>query len=199
MKYILEIEDEPFIQEKKENKNQLWKSKIFDSLVFDAAGLERLTPLTDEYCIERVKKTGWLQKYICDMYDTWEAKINNDLFDEGAEFGWNMAFEIFNLKDSQLEAAGIREDFNKLTCKEVIDKYDVYLSKKFHNLQIGDVAEDEKGQRYLVVGIDEHNYICISGQDFETVYFGKECDALIKVPYESKDVNKIKKEICKAV
>ena len=192
-KFIIEIEEVPFIQRTALNgERELWKAKGFNSLVFDQNGLEKLKPLTDDYCIERAKQTGWFQKYICDMYDNWESKSSTEAFDEGAEFGWNMAFEISNLEDSQLEAAGIRGDFNKLTCKEAVDKYDAYLVKQSHDLQIGDVVEDEKSERYLVVDIKEHSYVCMSGRDFETAYFGKKCDGLTKVPHESKDMDKIK-------
>ena len=42
-KYILEIEDEPFVQ----NGKKLWKSKQFASLVFDQNGLDMLTPYSE--------------------------------------------------------------------------------------------------------------------------------------------------------
>lgn len=39
-KYIIEFEDEPFVQ----NGKELWKTKNFASLVFDQNGINRLTP-----------------------------------------------------------------------------------------------------------------------------------------------------------
>lgn len=49
MKYIIEIEDVPFtVRSTHTNEEEkLWRAKGFNSLVFDEAGLARLTPLED--------------------------------------------------------------------------------------------------------------------------------------------------------
>jgi hypothetical protein len=57
MKYIIEIEDEPFGRNDDpvipHGMDELWRAKGFRSLVFDKNGLEKLTPLSDIEDLQR--------------------------------------------------------------------------------------------------------------------------------------------------
>lgn len=64
MKYIIEIEDEPFGRNDDpvipHGMDELWRAKGFRSLVFDKNGLEKLTPLND---IEDLQRSAYQKGY----------------------------------------------------------------------------------------------------------------------------------------
>ena len=57
MKYIIEIEEEPF--ESPGSEQRLWKSTEFNSLVFDKTGLEKLTPYDESAAEQRGQEEAW--------------------------------------------------------------------------------------------------------------------------------------------
>ena len=68
MKYIIEIEEMPFISEGSEM--QLFKATEFNSLVFDRNGLEKLTPYDESAAEQRGREEAWeLIKAIGKMSD----------------------------------------------------------------------------------------------------------------------------------
>ena len=52
-KYIIELEDKPFLN--CDNSSEVWRVKGFNALFFDQNGIERLTPY-DEYNVCNTKK-----------------------------------------------------------------------------------------------------------------------------------------------
>lgn len=62
-KYIIEIEDEPFVRQSCLHGEQgLYKCTAFNSLVFDKNGINKLTPLTVDTAIAYLNETGWSQR-----------------------------------------------------------------------------------------------------------------------------------------
>ena len=207
-KYVIEIEEQPFVQQTAlKGEKTLYKSKEFNSLVFDQNGIDRLTTLTKEYCIEYLQSDGWMQNH--DLELTAIRNYNLDcatraeeqlIWDKGAETAWKLAQKIVNSATGNHpdHDFGVYKAFNANSWGEIITSHSYDEARTIFNdykseIQIGDVVEDDHEIRYLVTDITSECYVCLSGEDFEPVYFGRTCGAITKIPNESKDVAKVAK------
>ena len=132
MKYIIEIEDQPFVQHCFLNgESALYRAKGFKSLVFDEYGIDKLKEFDEDACVEHLRFTGWMQNHdneIISCVDEEDIKAEKELWDEGVRFGFQMAHKIAELEDSELIKAGIRLDYTSDDAESVITKYCVYKS-----------------------------------------------------------------------
>lgn len=88
-KYIIELEDKPF---HKGNGDFLYRVKGFNSLVFDMAGISKLTPYT-EPDLEQIRKEAYQRGY-CDALEK-HCEICEEKHDaeEAYQQGLNDAWE----------------------------------------------------------------------------------------------------------
>lgn len=131
MKYIIEIEDEPF----ERGSKKLYRTSGFNSLVFDAEGLRRLKPYDESEAEMRGAEKAW-------------GIFKNILLDvDDGGMSYDEIYECF----------GFRELTNvaKLSYQEVAEKYEAW-TKKHDEIRVGDEIENlamiyEKG---IVIEID---------------------------------------------
>lgn len=132
MKYIIEIEDQPFVQHCFLNgESAVYRAKGFKSLVFDECGLEKLKPFNDDACIDHLKFTGWMKRHdnmVIDCFGEENVKSIKESWDDGMRYGFQMAHRIAELEDSELIKAGIGLDYTSDDAESVITKYCVYKS-----------------------------------------------------------------------
>lgn len=88
MKYIIDLE---------RYNGQLMKASQFNTLFFDGYGLERLTKLTDEVCIEHLQKSGWMPKHdkaMCEQGNIIGKQRNEEEYNRGLKDAWEAARKI---------------------------------------------------------------------------------------------------------
>ena len=66
MKYIIDLE--PFMRYG-DTFPLLWQARGFRTLFFDQYGLEKLTSLSDEYCIDHLNESGWMPDHDKAIYN----------------------------------------------------------------------------------------------------------------------------------
>lgn len=99
MKYIIDLE--PLLQDSKA-VTTLWIANGFRTLVFDQEGKRRLTPLSDDICIEQLRASCWMQRHDKEMYDHGysdglDVMKNTDgaeVYAEGMHDAWSAARRI---------------------------------------------------------------------------------------------------------
>lgn len=132
MKYIIEIEDEPF----ERGSKKLYRTSGFNSLVFDAEGLKRLKPYDESDAEMRGAEKAWeLAQRIWGEPDGNEMRVDEVL-------------ECFGC-----ECMG---DVMELSYQEVAEKYEAWTNRR-DEIRVGDEIENlamiyEKG---IVIEIDE--------------------------------------------
>lgn len=99
MKCIIELEPFTFDED---IFPVLWQAKGFRTLFFDNYGVGKLTPLSDDSCIEHLQETGWMQNHDKEIYDHGRTDGTNDIaasisyaraagYDDGYNDGYNAA------------------------------------------------------------------------------------------------------------
>lgn len=114
MKYIIDIEDIPFIRDE-----SLYRAKGFKSLVFDKIGLEKLTPYkpVDPDAIEKARKAG--------QDEAWELAYKLDaMFIEN----WKECFNKTYTTDHK----------QKMSYAETREKYEAWKKKQKEEIHVGD-------------------------------------------------------------
>lgn len=138
MKYIIELEDQPF----ERGSEKLYRTSGFNSLVFDAEGLRRLKPYDESEAEMRGAEKAWgISK-----------NILLDIDDGGMSY------------DEIYECFGLRELTNvaKLSYQEVAEKYEAWV-KKHDEIRVG----DEVGSKVfnitgVVTSLSEDRLIVVS-------------------------------------
>lgn len=151
MKYIIEIENEPFGRNDDpvipHGMDELYRAKGFKSLVFDKNGLNKLTPYT-EPDREIIEDEVWelARRIICPS-DCCEDSISAH------------TKEIFNK-----EGWEIRGIFNDLSYQEAKSKYETWLKQK-DEIHVGDevIPTDTQYDTMIVTRIwmDDHSRDCL--------------------------------------
>lgn len=113
MKYIIEIEDEPF----ERGSKKLYRTSGFNSLVFDAEGLRRLKPYDESEAEMR------------DVEKAWEIVRKIFLYTDNGGMSYDEIYECFGLHDF--------ESIAKLSYQEVAEKYEAW-TKKHDEIRVGD-------------------------------------------------------------
>lgn len=138
MKYIIEIEDEPF----EHGSKKLYRTSGFNSLVFDAEGLRRLKPYDESEAEMRGAEKAWEMAY--KLYAPFgEGGMSNDELRE-----------CFN-------SASLTK-ITKMPYQEVAEKYEAW-TKKHDEIRVG----DEVGSKVfnitgVVTSLSEDRLIVIS-------------------------------------
>lgn len=153
MKYIIEIENEPFGRNDDpvipHGMDELYRAKGFKSLVFDKNGLDKLTPYT-EPDHKAIEDEVW--SMVKDIV------LNMTPDDYRAYFGVNDAESIFKL----------------CGCLETIDKYGAWKKQKYH-IRVGDEVEYEDckfvvtaeiGNKYHGIHSSNGNIVCFGEGDY---------------------------------
>lgn len=175
MKYIIEIENEPFGRNDDpffpHGMDELYRAKGFKSLVFDQGGLDKLTPYT-----ETDRKAIDLQ-HAHDIENV--ARMN---YSKGAEEAWELARRIICPSDCCEDSisAYTKEIFNKdgweirgifkdLPYQEAKSKYEAWKKQKAE-IRVGDEVKENSGLwTGVVVGFDEVDDLIIMDRS------GKSC------------------------
>lgn len=110
MKYIIEIEDEPF----ERGSKSLYKTNGFNSLVFDAEGLRRLKPYDESEAERQGAEKAW----------GIARKIMLSVGDGG-------------MTVSEIEECFDCDDIAKLSYQEVAEKYEAWTNRR-DEIRVGD-------------------------------------------------------------
>ena len=160
MKYIIEIEDEPFVRlSALFGEEGLYRAKGFNSLVFDQFGLDKLTPLDKE--LEEAYQKG---------FEAGQHEATTLEYQQGLDDAWNAARKICNEpEDGGLPASAVVELFGRngsiLGCsaQNAINKLKAYEERqKADEIKVGDevcfvFAGGETIEPFIVFSIKDDN------------------------------------------
>lgn len=142
MKYIIEIENEPFGRNDDpffpHGMDELYRAKGFKSLVFDKNGLDKLTPYT-----EPDRKAVDLQ-YAHDIENV--ARMN---YNEGAKDAWEFCMNTDWSWISEIDTKPLRE----YSYQEAKAKYEAWRKQK-DEIRVGDevvYADDPNKEKAIVL------------------------------------------------
>lgn len=172
-KYIIELEETPFIQH---FKNGAWETiyrvKGFNSLVFDWNGLQMLTPYT-EPDLEQVRKEAYdkcMDEAEMSAYKLYSPKID-EAYQRGLSDAWEAARKIANIPYGEEEKVIGSDGWTFIinhTASEAIEKIRQYEQKKEEQIQVGDevvstcgkavVHEVNGGNVYYIYADGERGY-----------------------------------------
>ena len=152
-KYIIEIEDEPFTRKSAlHGEEAVYRAKGFKSLVFDGAGLEKLTPMSDDIAVDYLNCSGWFREH--------ENKISDEDFDDiwenSQDCTWDFIRELSKCGINELRKIygeginDIRDIVNLYTFSDAEAKYSDY------HIRIGDEVS-WNGEKWIVTNISELN------------------------------------------
>ena len=153
MKYIIEIEDEPFVRlSALFGEEGLYRAKGFNSLVFDQFGLDKLTPLDKALSSE-------LGEAYHKGFEVGQHEATTLEYQQGLDDAWNAARKICNEpEDGGLPASAVVELFGRngsiLGCsaQNAINKLKAYEEQqKADESKVGDEVEAYSG-RAIVFG-----------------------------------------------
>lgn len=127
MKYIIEINDEPFKNESLWGDNGLYKAVGFNSLVFDRNGLDKLVPYDESAAEQRGQEEAW-------------------------ELARKIAFNQGNIREILLpnQPDSICCIFDKFSYAEAREKCDSWKKQK-DEIKVGDEVERDDGTAIFVV------------------------------------------------
>ena len=159
-KYIIEIEDEPFVRlSALFGEEGLYRAKGFNSLVFDQFGLDKLTPLDKE--LEEAYQKG---------FEAGQHEATTLEYQQGLDDAWNAARKICNEpEDGGLPASAVVELFGRngsiLGCsaQNAINKLKAYEERqKADEIKVGDevcfvFAGGETIEPFIVFSIKDDN------------------------------------------
>ena len=156
-KYIIEMEDMMFHKTGESGAETfLWRVKGFNSLVFDRAGIGKLTPYT-EPDLEQVRKEAYRQGY-----DTGYGTKVNEFYEQGLFDAWETAREIHRMPEGDIldlfpdcyaSVCTAAQVIVKYDASEAIDKIKEYEDGK-QEYCVGDEFENEAGQKFVVLKMD---------------------------------------------
>ena len=130
MKYIIEIEDEPF----ERGSTKLYRTSGFNSLVFDAEGLRRLKPYDESEAEMRGAEKAW------------ELAKKIFLYIDNGGTPYDEIYECFDLRDLT--------NIAKLSYQEVAEKYEAWTNRR-DEIRVGDEIENFTHEKGIVIEIDE--------------------------------------------
>lgn len=170
-KYIIEIEDDEFIQN--EGNEILYRAKGFKSLVFDENGLDKLTPFATAATFSEAYQNG--------LNDAWDAA-------QRVVFSGDTWYMFPELDDDELEDDGGKSCILRIySAREVMKRMADYDLK--NSYFVGDVITDGK-ENYLIIGKNDMSYRAISGASFEPVSIGVDFISYYRNLNDRKDMNK---------
>lgn len=153
MKYIIEIEDEPFGRNDDpvipHGMDELYRAKGFNSLVFDKNGLDKLTPLDKEL---------------------------EEAYEKGLNDAWKAITKIAKMPDGEREKVfgdwWISNILNKFSAHEIINILDGYEPEQ-DEIKVGDeVTPKSNDSNWLgvVVGVDDTNAMVMTKDGYTAMY-----------------------------
>ena len=120
-KYVIELEDDPFVCFG--NQDRLWRAKGFNSLVFDENGLKKLKPYKGVSSTKYAEDMEWMQ-----------------------EVTWNLARDIFNYwNEEDINGTFSIQDFFAMRPEEASTKF--YQNYKNWNLTYKQKPKGEDGDK----------------------------------------------------
>ena len=153
MKYIIEIEDVPYV---KRGKNALYMAKGFNSLVFDQFGLDKLTPLDKE--LEEAYQNG---------FEAGQHEATTLEYQQGMNDAWGTIIKIALIPyaersetfDGQQDILSIVQKFSP---SEVAAKLREYEQQKADEIKVGDevcfvFSGGETIEPFIVFSIKDDN------------------------------------------
>lgn len=186
MKYIIEIEDEPFVRlSALFGEEGLYRAKGFNSLVFDQFGLDKLTPLdkeleeayqkgfevgqheatTIEYQqgLEEGKKQAKAQAHLDVCHDI--ERVAHGNYQKGLDDAWETVREIlacdYHRRYAIFDVDNSYEVVTKFTASEAIAKIKAYEEQqKADEIKVGDEVDYKGMTKYVVTGIVDDDTIC---------------------------------------
>ena len=200
MKYVIEIEDEPFGRNDNpvipHGMDELYRAKGFNALVFDEHGLDKLTPLDKALSSE-------LGEAYHKGFEAGSHEATTLEYQQGIDDAWGTIIKIAlipyaersEIFDGQQDILSIVQKFSP---SEVTAKLREYEQQKADEIKVGDIITDGK-INYLVIDITDKSYVALQGTDFEPAYIGKDYIKSYHNLHDSKDMQKIAEEISKAI
>ena len=150
-KYIIEIEDEPFVRKSAlYGEEAVYRAKGFKSLVFDKVGLEKLTPMSDDIAVDYLNCSGWFREH--------ENKISDEDFDDIWENSQDCTWDFIR----ELSKCDINE-LRKIYGEGINDIGDIVCAYTFHDAEEKYYAEHKMvgdevmwdGANWIITHIDE--------------------------------------------
>ena len=195
MKYIIDIEDEPFWRQSAlHGEDAVFKANGFNALVFDKHGLDKLTPLDKE--LDEAYQRG---------YEVGAHEATTLEYQQGLDDAWECARRLVwetSLNEAEHMGFIVTEDsaeiLNDYTVTAAMKAVELYDKKPKDEIKVGDIITDGK-INYLVTDITDKSYVALQGTDFEPAYIGKDYIGLYHNLHDSKDMQKIAEEINKAI
>ena len=155
MKYIIEIEGEPFVRVSTLFREEgLYRAKGFKSLVFDQFGLDKLTPL--DKALEEAYQKG---------YEAGQHEATTLEYQQGLDDAWEAARKITNMQHKdRIECFGFVRVYSDLTASEVLAKLKAYEEQRKADaeIKVGDevcfvFAGGETIEPFIVFSIKDDN------------------------------------------
>lgn len=162
MKYIIEIEEEPFGRNDDpvipHGMDELYRAKGFNALVFDKHGLDKLTPLNKE--LEEAYQKGYNEAKL--IYQNPNAESD---YQRGLDDAWGCARKLFSeMSDTEINLVFPQEwnngGFNALMAlkpKDAIDRINAFERKQESDeIKVGDEVQNcrEPNACFVIVSID---------------------------------------------
>lgn len=154
MKYIIEIEEEPFGRNDDpvipHGMDELYRAKGFNSLVFDQFGLDKLTPL--DTVLEEVLEGAYQKGFEVGQHEATTLEYKQGLND-----AWEAITKIAKMYDGErgkiFGDTRISNILNKYSVSEIIDKLKAYEEQqKPDEIKVGDElqANDDPSVKIIV-------------------------------------------------
>ena len=165
-KYIIELEEVPFIQH---FKNGAWETiyrvKGFNSLVFDWNGLNMLTPYT-EPDLEQVRKEAYDTAY-ADAEEIY-ASGKKAMYQKGLKDAWEAARKIaymYSEERNKIFGENLIQNIHDIySASECIEKIKQYEQRQEEQIQVGDEVITASGKAVVMgVGPVHFEYVCADG------------------------------------
>ena len=155
MKYIIEIEEEPFWRQSAlYGEKSMYRAKGFNSLVFDQFGLDKLTPL--DKALEEAYQNGYDEAQL--IYQNPNAESD---YQRGLDDAWEAAKKLFSeMSNTEINLLFPQEWNNggfkalmALHPQDAIDRIKAYEEQqKADEIKVGDEVEWE-GEKIIVTQI----------------------------------------------
>ena len=159
-KYIIEIEDEPFVRlSALFGEEGLYRAKGFNSLVFDQFGLDKLTPLDKALSNE-------LGEAYHKGFEVGQHEATTLEYQQGLDDAWNAARKIVTWPDRSLVNSDTfdldpgENIFTKYSASEAIAKLREHEQQKADKIAVGDEVDYKGMTKYVVTGIVDDDTIC---------------------------------------
>lgn len=179
-KYIIEIEDAPYMAEEGNTSIALYKAVGFNSLVFDKNGLDKLTP----YIADEAYAEGYTLAE--SKYREARDEIEQEAYQRGLDDAWDAARKIASTKrDGGLDDSELAVLFDAYSTHVILRDYEAIEVVE----KIREFEEQKKQETEIHIG-DEVS-LTVFGREIKGIAVGRPSDGVWNVLNESGDLMRI--------